>query len=125
MALLVGAAFLGGIAGSWLLRPGVPDAGVIEAGSGKKGIVGTFGVGGVVAADGTLWQYRPDKRRWMTLDESYALEGEGTTVVPLPVPVAEIRHMETFGFLVTRGDVCWLYDFEGRRWDRIGAPALK
>jgi hypothetical protein len=124
IALVVAASFAGGAAGSWILRPEAPAAGPIDAGSGG-GIVGTFGVGGVIGSDGTLWQYRPDKRRWLPLDESYALEGQGTSVVPLPVPVGDIGHMETFGFLVTRGNVCWLYDFEKRRWDRIGAPPLK
>ncbi len=118
------AAFLGGMAGSALLRPEAPQAGMVDFGGGsdKPGLVGTFGVGGVMTWEGDLWQYRPDKKSWVTLDESFALEGQPTKVVPLPVKPAEIRNMETFGFLVTRNDECWLYDIDQQRWEDIGKP---
>jgi hypothetical protein len=58
----------------------------------------------------------------MTLDESFALEGQATKVVPLPVSPENIRRMETFGFLVTKSDDCWLYNIEQQRWEPIGKP---
>jgi len=116
-------AFLGGMAGSVLLRPATPQAGMIE--SRTSGLVGTFGIGGVLTADGQYWQYRPDKDRWVTLDESFALEGQATSVIPLPIPVPQIRHMETFGFLVADNNDCWLYDLENRVWKNVGKPPYK
>jgi hypothetical protein len=123
-AAFLTAAFLGGVAGSWLLHPEAPTAGIVELGDGrdKPGITATFGVGGVMTWEGDLWQYRPDKQKWMTLDESFALEGQATKVVPLPVSPENIRRMETFGFLVTRTDDCWLYNIEQQRWEPIGKP---
>lgn len=115
------AAFLGGVAGSMLLRPEAPEASVILKQPDVR-LVGTFGVGGVVTASGELWQYRPDKSRWVTLDESFALEGQATGVFPLPVPVERIRAMETFGFLITEEEACWLYNLDQRRWEEIGSP---
>ena len=56
------------------------------------------------------WNHLADKGRWLSLDESFALEGQASKVVPLPVSPKEIRFMETFGFLVTRTDECWLYN---------------
>jgi hypothetical protein len=119
-ALFVLVAFAGGMVGAWLWQPGSPQAGLVQVGNGR--IVSTFGVGGVVTQDGQLWQYRPDKKKWLTLDESFALEGQGTSVHPLPVGVDRVRMMETFGFLVTRDDVCWLYNIDEHRWDSIGTP---
>ena len=121
MAAFLAAAFLGGMAGSWMLQPGSPEAGVIEL-SRSSDVVGTYGVGGVITGDGQLWQYRPDKSKWITLDESFALEGQGTNAVPLPVPIETIKFMETFGFLVTRDGECWLYDLDQKGWSSIGAP---
>lgn len=120
-AVFLFVAFLGGVAGSWIGRPGVPQASTVEA-DGASSIVGTFGVGGVLLRDGRLWQYRPDKKKWVSLDESFALEGQATNTAPLPVPVSQIRFMETFGFLVTQEDRCWLYDIEQHRWQTIGRP---
>ncbi len=112
-------AFLGGVVGSWVTRPSAPQAGpVTEEGQ----IAATFGVGGVLTAEGAFWQYRPDKGKWLRLDESFALEGEATAIEPLPVPLEAVRHAETFGFLVTRDDVCWLYNIEEQRWTQIGKP---
>ena len=116
-----GLAFLGGLAGSWLFRPELPMAGPVVT-DGKPGVVATFGVGGVMTWEGELWQYRPDKESWVHLDESFGLESQATSIVPLPVKAEDIRHMETFGFLVTRDDTCWLYDFDGQRWKEIGKP---
>jgi len=86
------------------------------------GLVATFGVGGVLTRDGELWQYRPDRERWITLDESFALEGTATKLVPLPVAADQVKMMETFGFIVTWSDECWLYDLDANQWKKIGAP---
>jgi hypothetical protein len=116
------AAFLGGMAGSALWHPGSPEAGVVLLGAGSSNVVATYGVGGVVTREGEFWQYRPDKKTWITLDESFALEGEGTNLGPPPVPVEEIRFLETFGFLVTVSDECWLYNKDQRVWESVGSP---
>ena len=91
----------------------------------RGGVVATFGVGGVLTRDGDLWQYRPDKSRWLTLDESFASEGTSTKLVPLPVPADQIKSMETFGFIVTYSDECWLYDLDQHVWKNIGAPPFQ
>lgn len=117
---VVAAAFLGGLAGSWIWHPEAPEASMVQPAMGQ--VVGTFGVGGVLTANGKLWQYRPDKKQWMTLDESFALEGQGTNAVPLPIPVTDIKFMETFGFLVSQKDECWLYDIDQHQWTSIGEP---
>ncbi len=121
---VLAAAFLGGVTGSWLLQAKAPEASVVNFGErgDESGVVGTFGVGGVLTWEGELWQYRPDKQKWMTLDESFALEGQATKVVPLPVQPQDIRYMETFGFLVARNDDCWLYDIDQQRWNNLGKP---
>jgi hypothetical protein len=111
------------MAGSALLRPEAPEAGMIDPQ--PIGLVGTFGIGGVLTADGEYWQYRPDKERWVTLDESFALEGQATSIAPLPIPVAKIRHMETFGFLIADNNDCWLYDLDNRVWRNIGKPPYR
>lgn len=121
---LVAAAFAGGVVGSVLVRPESPAAGMIDVRP-ESGIVGTFGVGGVVTQAGELWQYRPDKQRWVSLDESFALEGQATSVVPLPVPMATVRFMETFGFLVTEDGTCWLYSPDDRVWRDVGKPPVR
>jgi hypothetical protein len=124
-ALFLTVAFAGGMVGSWVGRPGHPLASpVINEGS-HDSIVGTFGVGGVLNRDGRMWQYRPDKKKWISLDESFALEGQATNTSPLPVPVSQIRFMETFGFLVADDDQCWLYNIEQHRWESVGHPPMK
>ena len=30
--------------------------------------------------------------------------------------------MEGFGFIVTRGGACWLYNLDSNRWENIGRP---
>jgi hypothetical protein len=119
-AAFLAAAFVGGMVGSWALHPDLPEASEIHSGKGR--VAGTFGVGGVLTTDGKLWQDRPDKTRWVTLDESFALEEQGTSAYPLPVPMESIRFMETFGFLVTQEDECWLYDVDQQRWKSVGTP---
>ena len=118
-------AFGGGMVGSWVGRPGAPLASPVMTEGPHGSIVGTFGVGGVLNRDGRMWQYRPDKKKWVSLDESFALEGQATSTSPLPVPVSQIRFMETFGFLVANADQCWLYDIEKHRWESVGHPPIK
>jgi len=124
-ALFLVVAFAGGMVGSWVGRPGAPLASPVITEGRHGSIVGTFGVGGVLSRDGKLWQYRPDKKKWVLLDESFALEGQATNTSPLPVSVSQIRFMETFGFLVTDEDQCWLYDIEKHRWEMVGQPPMK
>ena len=82
----------------------------------------TWGVGGVLTDDGRLWQFRPESREWVTVDQSFALDGERRKVLPLPVPVRQIADMEGFGFLVTKSGSAWLYNLETDSWENIGAP---
>lgn len=84
-----------------------------------------FSVGGVLTADGTLWQYRPDLKRWMTIDEAFQDQGRETHVLPLPVAADSIAEMSTFGFLRTRNDRLWLYDIERDRWLALPTPTRK
>jgi hypothetical protein len=114
---------LSGIVGGRLLAP-VDSVAQSKARprADRGGLVASFGVGGVLTRDGELWQYRPDRDRWITLDESFGLEGQATKLIPLPVPAQEVKLMETFGFLVTWSDECWLYDLERNEWKKIGAP---
>jgi hypothetical protein len=81
-----------------------------------------WGVGGVLTSDGTLWQYRPEKSRWVTIDESFRMDGEQRRILPLPVPAREVQLMQGFGFLVTRSGVAWLYDLDANRWRSLGTP---
>ena len=85
-------------------------------------IVATYGVGGVLKSDGKLYQWRPERKQWVTIDESFRLDGETRKVLPLPVVVTEVVRMEGFGFIVTRGGTCWLYDLDTNRWENIGRP---
>jgi hypothetical protein len=86
-------------------------------------IVLTWGVGGVLTQDGTLWQFRPESHRWVTIDQSFGLDGEHRNVLPLPVPAREIATMQGFGFLVTRGGEAWIYNLDKNRWENIGTPS--
>jgi hypothetical protein len=88
-------------------------------------IVGPFGVGGVIAArgeDAVLWQYLPDEKKWMTIDEAFRRDGRETQILPLPVKAKDIRFMESWGFLVTNSGKIWQYDLETNRWSDIGTP---
>ena len=85
-------------------------------------IVTTYGVGGVLRTDGNLYQWRPEQKKWVTIDESFRLDGETRHVLPLPVPAGDVARMEGFGFLVTRSGACWLYNLDNNRWENIGRP---
>jgi len=118
-AVLTLAAMAGG---HWLTPPSDAKSPTSKAGGDRGGLVASFGVGGVLTRDGELWQYRPDRKKWVTLDQSFALEGDAKKFIPLPVPAEDIKMMETFGFIVTWSDECWLYDLEQNVWTKIGAP---
>ena len=124
LGLVLGAlATFSGIAvQKWTTQDAVAAGSPTAKGTDRGGLIASFGVGGVLTRDGELWQYRPDRDKWITLDESFALEGTATKLVPLPVPADQVKTMETFGFLVTVSDDCWLYDLDRNEWKKIGAP---
>ena len=97
-------------------------ASVAAPASAKPSIVATYGVGGVLKSDGNLYQWRPEKKRWVTIDESFRIDGEARTVLPIPVAASEVARMEGFGFIVTRSGACWLYNLDSNRWENIGRP---
>jgi len=114
-----------------LLLLGRPDPGTTEgqasaaaakSAGASSSVVATYGVGGVLKADGKLYQWRPERRQWVTLDESFELDGEKRNVLPLPVPASDVARMEGFGFIVTRNGQCWLYNLDSNRWENIGRP---
>jgi len=85
-------------------------------------IVATYGVGGVLKSDGKLYQWRPESKKWVTLDESFRLDGESRKTHPLPVIASEVARMEGFGFIVTKSGTCWLYNLDSNQWENIGRP---
>jgi hypothetical protein len=76
----------------------------------------------VLKTDGKLYQWRPEKHQWVTIDESFRLDGENRKILPIPVPASEVARMEGFGFLVTRSGVCWLYNLDSNKWENLGRP---
>jgi hypothetical protein len=94
----------------------------VEASPPGRLVVLAFGPGGVLTRDGTLWQYRPDTKDWVTIDTAFRDQGQETRILPLPVPVEEIESMESFGFILTRKGECWLYDLEANAWKNVGPP---
>ena len=112
-ALVLGAAVL-------LAMLSAPDrTGAQEPAPGK--VVRIFSVGGVLTADGTLWQYTPDEG-WQTIDRAFRDQGRETKILPLPVPVERIADMITFGFILTDTGECWLYDLDHDEWKKLEAP---
>jgi hypothetical protein len=101
-------------------RLGVAPARADEAAG--RTVLLSFGVGGVLTADGQLWQFRPDQNQWLAIDEAFQEEGRETHIVPLPVPAAEIAEMQSFGFLVTRTGEVWLYEFNTDDWRKLPSP---
>lgn len=117
-AILI-AALLLGASGSTLDHPAAAQTPSNAPGD----VLRIYGVGGVLTRDGTLWQYRPEKKRWLTIDEAFREQGKETRVLPLPVRPEEIREMVTWGFLLTESGVCWLYDIDANRWDPLTPPS--
>lgn len=88
-------------------------------------IQGLFGVGGMIVQhgdDAVLWQYLPDAKKWLTIDEAFKRDGRETHILPLPVPAAKIRAMESWGFLVTTDGKVWQYDLDVNQWRELGMP---
>ncbi|HZM16362.1 MAG TPA: kelch repeat-containing protein [Candidatus Krumholzibacteria bacterium] len=100
-----------------------------QSGRGDQGpapprILGVYGVGGVIGEDGTLWQYMPDRKKWLSIDEAFRGEDQETHILPLPVAAKDIQFMESWGFLVTRSGECWHYDLAANRWQNVGPPPM-
>ena len=87
-------AFLAALFGTFLAFGGPGQA----QDASPTSILKIFSVGGVLTADGTLWQYSPSQK-WQTIDE-----------------------MVTFGFLKTTSGEVWLYDLEDNEWQRLDPP---
>jgi hypothetical protein len=99
------------------------NAGQATAASGStSGVVATYGVGGVLKSDGKLYQWRPERRQWVTIDESFKIDGEKRSVLPLPVAASDVARMEGFGFIVTKAGTAYLYNLDSNRWENIGRP---
>lgn len=106
-----------------LLLAGAPQLHPARAqADGPPEVLRAFAVGGVLTADGTLWQYLPDKKSWLTIDDAFRAQGKQTRILPLPVEVAEIADLSTWGFLVTMKGTCWLYDIQQNRWVELPQP---
>jgi hypothetical protein len=93
-----------------------------RAAAGSSSILAIYGVGGVLKSDGKLYQWRPEKKIWVTIDESFRLDGENRTILPLPVAATDVARMEGFGFIVTRSGSCRLYNLDTNHWENIGRP---
>lgn len=92
------------------------------ASAATSSVVATYGVGGVLKADGNLYQWRPERRQWVSIDESFKIDGEKRNVLPLPVAASDVARMEGFGFIVTRNGTAYLYNLDSNRWENIGRP---
>jgi hypothetical protein len=88
----------------------------------SPGVLRAFAVGGILTTDGMLWQYLPDKKRWLTIDEAFQAQGKETKILPLPVKAEEIADLSTWGFLVSVSGACWLYDIAQNKWVELPAP---
>jgi hypothetical protein len=102
---------------------GVSGTVLAQTGMAAPGIVRICSQGSVLAADGQVWVYRPDQDRWMTIDQAFREEGRETHIVPLPVPVSQIKEMESFGFLLTQGGEVWFYEISSDKWRKLPHPA--
>ena len=106
-----------------LSLPSGPGRGSPAEAAPRGKVLMAWGVGGVLTDDGTLWQFRPESRRWVTVDQSFALDGERRSVLPIPVPADQVANMQGFGFLITKDGSAWLYNLDSNKWDNLGAPA--
>jgi hypothetical protein len=110
-------AFLAALFGTFLAFGGPGQA----QDASPTSILKIFSVGGVLTADGTLWQYSPSQK-WQTIDQAFRDQGRETHILPLPVPAHAIEEMVTFGFLKTTSGEVWLYDLEDNEWQRLDPP---
>lgn len=115
-------------AGLWSLGPvltastGGGSAQAQSPGDARGPVLLAYSLGGILTADGKLWQYRPDLDRWLTIDEAFREEGRTTHILPLPVPATEIQDMETFGFILTHSGQVWFYEMETDKWRLLPSP---
>jgi hypothetical protein len=79
--------------------------------------------GSVLTSDGQIWVYRPDQDRWLTVDQAFKDEGRETHIVPLPVPVGQVKDMASFGFLLTEGGEVWFYEISTDKWRKLVTPS--
>ena len=110
-------AFLAALFGTFLAFGGPGQA----QDASPTSILKIFSVGGVLTADGTLWQYSPSQK-WQTIDQAFRDQGRETHILPLPVPAHAIEEMVTFGFLKTTSGEVWLYELEDNEWQRLDPP---
>ena len=110
-------AFLAALFGTFLAFGGPGQA----QDASPTSILKIFSVGGVLTADGTLWQYSPSQK-WQTIDQAFRDQGRETHILHLPVPSHAIEEMVTFGFLKTTSGEVWLYDLEDNEWQRLDPP---
>ena len=120
LVLVLAAALVVALALPGAARLGQPDPAAAAAAA--SAVLVTYGVGGVLKSDGRLYQWRPERKQWVNIDESFRLDGETRNILPLPVVASEVARMEGFGFIVTRGGACWLYNLDSNRWENIGRP---
>src|SRR5262245_34253259 len=92
--LVATAAVTIGLAALWSLKADTPAQ--AQAATAGSNVVATYGVGGVLKSNGSLYQWRPEKKAWVTIDESFRLDGETRKVLPLPVPAGDVARMEGF-----------------------------
>ena len=85
-------------------------------------ILRLIAVGQVLTTDGRILNYNPETRQWQDIDEAFRVQDKETHILPLPVPAGSIREMVTFGFLLTDEGVCWLYNLETDRWEKVPPP---
>jgi hypothetical protein len=91
----------------------------------RDAVIGLFGVGGIIVQhgdDAVLWQYMPDTKKWMTIDEAFKRDQRDTHILPLPVKADKIRSMDSWGFLLTTNGEVWQYDLDQNKWNNVGMP---
>ncbi len=118
VVLAIGVAI--GIGAAWVVHPS-PAAAAPAAD--PTGVVRIVQQGSVLTSDGQIWVFRPDQDRWLTVDQAFKSEGRDTHIVPLPVPVGEIKEMASFGFLLTQSGEVWFYELSTDKWRKLTPPA--
>jgi hypothetical protein len=118
--LAVGVAMGMGVA---LVAHHAPALAAPAAADGASPVARIVSQGSVLTTDGQIWVYRPDQDRWLTVDQAFKEEGRQTHIVPLPVPVAQVKDMASFGFLLTQTGEVWFYEISTDKWRKLATPA--